>query len=54
MASKATIRIEQLTKAKKLLMNLPKKKDGKTDRTQQNFWKKLSGTLSKKATAQKN
>ncbi len=30
MASNATIRMEQLTKAKKLLMNLPKKKDGKT------------------------
>ncbi|WP_165072734.1 hypothetical protein, partial [Desulfovibrio sp. ZJ200] len=30
MASSATIRMEQLTQAKKLLMNLPKKKDGKT------------------------
>ncbi len=30
MASSATIRMEQLTKAKKLLMNLPKKKYGKT------------------------
>ncbi len=54
MASNATIHMEQLAKAKKLLMNLPKKKTEKPDRTQPNFWKKLSGTLSKKVTRQKN
>ncbi len=54
MASNATIRMEQLTKAKKLLMNLQRKKTEKPDRTQPDFWKKLSGTLSKKATRQKN